>query len=74
VKWFGTNTDIQEQLDIREALLLSEQRFRALYHSAAVSISLEDWTLVMGRLYSLRKWHRQLRTVSKSIPASFRKC
>lgn len=54
VKWFGTNTDIQEQLDIREALLLSEQRFRALYHSAAVSISLEDWTLVLGRLHSLR--------------------
>ncbi len=54
VKWFGTNTDIQEQLDIREALLLSEQRFRTLYHSAAVSIWLEDWTLVLGRLRALQ--------------------
>lgn len=54
LKWFGTHTDIQEQLDIREALLLSEQRFRALYHSVAVSIWLEDWTLVLGRLQSLR--------------------
>lgn len=54
LKWFGTNTDIQEQLDIREALMLSEQRFRTLYHSAAISIWLEDWTLVFNRLDVLR--------------------
>ncbi len=54
IKWFGSNTDIQETIDVREELLLSEQRFRGLYHSAPVSIWLEDWSTVLTDLQHLR--------------------
>ncbi|MGC3980975.1 MAG: PAS domain-containing protein [Steroidobacteraceae bacterium] len=54
IKWFGSNTDIQERIDMREALLLSEQRFRGLYHSAPVSIWQEDWSIVLRELQLLR--------------------
>jgi len=42
-KWFGTNTDIQEQVEMRLALEATEQRFQNIYNSAPVSIWQMDW-------------------------------
>ncbi|HEV3163928.1 MAG TPA: PAS domain S-box protein [Isosphaeraceae bacterium] len=44
LKWYGTCTDIDDQKRDREALLVSEEQYRAIYSQAAVGIAEVDLT------------------------------
>lgn len=46
LRWFGTNTDITQQLETQKALRESEQRFRALVNASAFVVYRmnRDWT------------------------------
>lgn len=44
VRWFGTNTDIDEQKRAEGALRKSEQRWRAVFDNSSVGITLLDQT------------------------------
>ncbi len=43
VKWFGTNTDIEDQKRIEEALRQSQQRASALMNSNIIGITSSEW-------------------------------
>ena len=43
VKWFGTNTDIEDQKRIEEALRQSQARVRALMNSSIIGIVSVEW-------------------------------
>ncbi len=43
VKWFGTNTDIEDQKRIEEALRQSQARVRALIDSNLIGITSNEW-------------------------------
>jgi PAS domain S-box-containing protein len=43
VKWFGTNTDIEDQKRIEEALRQSQARVRALIDSNIIGITSNEW-------------------------------
>jgi PAS domain S-box-containing protein len=43
VKWFGTNTDIDEQKRIEQALRQSQARVRALMNSSIIGITSNEW-------------------------------
>src|SRR5262249_617393 len=43
VKWFGTNTDIDEQKRTEEALRQSQARVRALIDSNLIGITSSEW-------------------------------
>lgn len=42
VKWFGSNTDIQDLKEIEAALRQSETRFRKIFEHAAIGIAITD--------------------------------
>jgi PAS domain S-box-containing protein len=45
VKWFGTNTDIEDQKKAEVALRQSEQRWRAIFENSSVGVALLDASL-----------------------------
>lgn len=47
VKWYGTNTDIEDQKFAEEALRKSEERWRAVFENSAIGVALTD---LSGRL------------------------
>jgi PAS domain S-box-containing protein len=47
VKWYGTNTDIEDQKFAEEALRKSEERWLAVFENSAIGVALTD---ISGRL------------------------
>jgi PAS domain S-box-containing protein len=47
VKWYGTNTDIEDQKFAEEALRKSEERWLAVFENSAIGVALTDFS---GRL------------------------
>jgi len=45
VRWYGTNTDIEDQKKAEVALRQSEQRWRAIFENSSVGVALLDATL-----------------------------
>lgn len=55
LRWYGSNTDIEDLKQSERRLIASESRFRSIYDTAPISIWELEWSAVLSALRELRQ-------------------